>query len=114
MKVINKFLAAGALCALAAPSQAQVLKEELAARVNNEPITVTEYKRAKEALNRFGAAFDWHDIEQEDGAADKAVEISGQKHIPVVQYADGSFQVEPSANDIKAKLQELGALPAEA
>ena len=51
---------------------------------------------------------------KEDGAADKAVEISGQKHIPVVQYADGSFQVEPSANDIKAKLQELGALPAEA
>ena len=71
-------------------------------------------KRAKEALNRFGATFDWHDIEQEDGAADKAVEISGQKHIPVVQYADGSFQVEPSANDIKAKLQELGTLPVEA
>ena len=39
--------------------------------------------RAKNALDRFGAAYTWHDIEQEEGAADRAVEISGQKHIPV-------------------------------
>ena len=50
--------------------------------------------RAKNALDRFGAAYTWHDIEQEEGAADRAVEISGQKHIPVVLYGDGSFQVE--------------------
>ncbi len=31
-------------------------------------------------------------------------------HIPVVRYDDGSFQVEPSAVDIKNKLQELGLL----
>jgi len=55
MKVINKLLAAGALCALSAPAQAAVV-EELAARVNNEPITVTEYKRAKEALTEQYAA----------------------------------------------------------
>ena len=36
--------------------------------------------------------------------------ISGQQHIPVVLYGDGSFQVEPSAVDIKNKLQELGEL----
>ncbi|MEE8685116.1 MAG: mycoredoxin [Bifidobacterium mongoliense] len=67
-------------------------------------------KRAKAALDRFGAPYHWHDIEQEDGAADKAVSISGQKHIPVVQFSDGSFQVEPSANDLQAKLVELGQL----
>ena len=67
-------------------------------------------KRAKDALNDFGAAFVWHDIEQEEGAADRAVAISGQQHIPVVQYDDGSFQVEPSALDIKNKLKELGLL----
>ena len=43
-------------------------------------------------------------------AADRAVAISGQMHIPVVRYDDGSFQVEPSAVDIKNKLQELGLL----
>lgn len=68
--------------------------------------------RAKDALNRFGAAFVWHNIETEDGAADQAVAISGQKHIPVVRYADGTFQVEPSATDIKAKLTELGLIAA--
>lgn len=51
-----------------------------------------------------------HDIEQEEGAADRAVEISGQKHIPVVLYGDGSFQVEPSVVDIQNKLKELGLL----
>lgn len=48
--------------------------------------------------------------EEEEGAADRAVAISGQMHIPVVRYDDGSFQVEPSAVDIKNKLQELGLL----
>ena len=47
---------------------------------------------------------------QEEGAADRAVAISGQMHIPVVRYDDGSFQVEPSAVDIRNKLQELGLL----
>ncbi|MCI1219106.1 MAG: mycoredoxin [Bifidobacterium sp.] len=68
-------------------------------------------RRAKDALNRFGVGFTWHDIEHEDGAADKAVAISGQKHIPVVLFSDGSFQVEPSATDLKIKLEELGQLP---
>ena len=40
----------------------------------------------------------------------RAVEISGQKHIPVVLYGDGSFQVEPSVVDIQNKLKELGLL----
>ncbi len=49
MKTINKFLLAAALCACAAPAMAKVV-EELAASVNNDPITLSDYKRAKEAL----------------------------------------------------------------
>ena len=64
-------------------------------------------KQAKATLNRLGAPYVWHNIEQEEGAADKAVAISGQKHIPVVQFADNSFLVEPSANDLKNKLESL-------
>lgn len=67
-------------------------------------------KRAKAALERFGVAYNWHDIEHEDGAEAKAIEISGQKHIPVVLFSDGSFQVEPSATDLKTKLEALGQL----
>ncbi len=49
MRTTNKILAAAAFCALAVPLQAKVV-EELAAKVNNEAITTTEYKQAKEAL----------------------------------------------------------------
>ena len=40
--------------------------------------------RAKAALDRFGVAYSLHDIEHEDGAAEKAIAISGQQHIPVI------------------------------
>ncbi|RBP97885.1 glutaredoxin-like protein [Bifidobacterium aemilianum] len=66
--------------------------------------------RAKAALKRFGISYDWHDIEHEEGASARAQEISGQQHIPVVLYSDGSFMVEPSATDIQQKLVELGEL----
>lgn len=54
MKLTNKLFAAALLCA-AAPAGAAVLGE-LAARVNNEPVTLAEYKRAKEALTEQYAA----------------------------------------------------------
>ncbi len=63
--------------------------------------------RAKSALNRYGAEFVWHDIESEEGAEEKAIEISGQKHIPVVTFPDNSFMVEPSAIQIKEKLDSI-------
>ncbi|MDF7666184.1 mycoredoxin [Bifidobacterium sp. ESL0745] len=65
-------------------------------------------RRAKAALDRFGITYNWHDIEHDDGAEAKAIEISGQKHIPVVVFRDGSFEVEPSATDLKTKLEALG------
>lgn len=64
-------------------------------------------KQSKNTLEELGAEYTWHNIETEDGAADRAVAISGQQHIPVVLYPDGTFQVEPSAVDIKNKLNEL-------
>ena len=54
MRTINNFLAAALLCA-AAPAAAAVV-EELAARVNNEPVTISEYKKAKEAMTEQYAA----------------------------------------------------------
>ncbi|ADP38182.1 mycoredoxin [Gardnerella vaginalis] len=66
--------------------------------------------RAKAALNKFNAAFTWHNIESEEGAEQKAIDISGQKHIPVVTFSDGSFMVEPTATQIKEKLEELGQI----
>ncbi|MCM2266431.1 MAG: peptidylprolyl isomerase [Elusimicrobiales bacterium] len=55
MKTINKLVIAAAMLACARPAAAAVV-EELAARVNNEPVTVSEYKRTKEALAEQYAA----------------------------------------------------------
>lgn len=55
MRTINKTLLAALLAACAAPAAAKVV-EALAARVNNEPVTVTDYNRAKEALAEQYAA----------------------------------------------------------
>lgn len=50
MKVTNKTAAALALAAMCAAPAAAKITEGLAARVNNEPVTVTEYEKAKSAL----------------------------------------------------------------
>lgn len=55
MRTINKTMLAAALCACAAPAAAAVV-DDLAARVNNEPVTVSEYNRTKEALAEQYAA----------------------------------------------------------
>ena len=57
-----------------------------------------------------GVAYSLHDIEHEDGAAEKAIAISGQQHIPVIRFADGSWLVEPSATQLQAKCKELGLI----
>lgn len=67
-------------------------------------------RRAKASLERFGVSYNWHDVEHDEAAEAKAIEISGQQHIPVVLFSDGSFQVEPSATDLKTKLESLGQL----
>ncbi|HAT71297.1 MAG TPA: hypothetical protein DCS63_00595 [Elusimicrobia bacterium] len=55
MKTTNKLALAAALCACALTAQAKVV-EELAASVNNEPVTISDYNRAKEALAEQYAA----------------------------------------------------------
>jgi len=62
--------------------------------------------RSKRLLDGLGVAYDYIDTEQGDNAA-KAQEISGRMQIPVVQFSDGSFQVEPTDADLRAKLDEL-------
>ena len=56
MKTTNKFLLAALLGSCALSAGAKVV-DELAARVNNEPVTVSDFGRAKEALTeQYGAA----------------------------------------------------------
>ena len=68
----------------------------------------TDCRRSKKLLDELGVTYIYHDLESEDGAPERATAISGQKHIPVVQFADGTFQVEPSNAELRAKVVELG------
>ena len=68
MKTTNKFLLAAALLACTVPAPAKVM-DEMAAKVNNEAITVSEYQRAKEALTeQYGTAMPDF-FKQKDAAA---------------------------------------------
>ncbi|MDO4913318.1 MAG: glutaredoxin domain-containing protein [Bifidobacteriaceae bacterium] len=66
--------------------------------------------RAKAAFKKYGVDYIWHDIESEEGAKEKAIEISGQQHIPVVVFPDNTIFVEPSATQIAKKLEALGMI----
>lgn len=54
-------------------------------------------RRAKTWLREHGVAFTDVDVEHDDAARDKAIEIAGgRKNIPVVVLPDGTVLVEPT------------------
>lgn len=64
--------------------------------------------RAKRVFNDMKVSFEWVDLVETPEAAATAEAISGRKNIPVIAYPDGTHQVEPSDNDMRSKLTELG------
>ena len=65
-------------------------------------------RRAKIIFDRAGAAYKYVDLDADPDAVAVAQEISGRTNIPVIVYADGSHQVEPSNADMLQKINELG------
>lgn len=61
-------------------------------------------RRSKSVLDAEGVDYDYVDVEQSAEAADAAKAISGRTNIPVITFPDGSFQVEPSDAELRAKL----------
>jgi mycoredoxin len=65
--------------------------------------------RLKTALKAFGISYDEVDIEQDPAAAEFVGSVNGGNHtVPTVKFADGSTMTNPAANEVKAKLAELG------
>ena len=64
-------------------------------------------RRTKAQLDSLGVDYRYIDLEAEPDAADVAREISGRTNIPVVVYPDATHHVEPSNDDVAAKLREL-------
>jgi glutaredoxin len=64
-------------------------------------------------LDRLHIDYNYHDVEHDMAAARDAMHISGQKHIPVIHFDDDTYQVEPSATELIAKINQLGLVPQE-
>ncbi len=67
-------------------------------------------RRTKAQLDELGIAYTYVDLEAEPDAANVAREISGRTNIPVVVYPDATHHVEPSNDDVEAKLRELSLI----
>lgn len=67
-------------------------------------------RRTKKQLTELGVDFDYIDLVVEPEKADEAKEISGRTNIPVVVYPDATHHVEPSNDDVAAKLRELALI----
>lgn len=70
----------------------------------------SDCRRSKRLLDALGVTFDYVDVEESAEAADRAKAISGRINIPVIAFEDGSFQVEPSDEALRDKLEAVGAL----
>mgnify|MGYP003345557528 CR=1 FL=1 len=66
--------------------------------------------RSKRLLDNLKVEYTYHDVEKDDSARDKAQQISGKLSIPVIQFEDGSYFVEPSDPQLREKLLSLGLI----
>ncbi|GAB2528064.1 glutaredoxin family protein [Nocardia heshunensis] len=62
-------------------------------------------RRAKVWFKENGVAFTEVDVEQDDAARERAVEIAGgRKNIPVIVLPDGTVLIEPTNAELAAAL----------
>lgn len=64
-------------------------------------------RRSKWVLDELGVAYDYVDLETDATGADRARAISGRSSIPVIVFPDDSHLVEPSDDDLRAKVAAL-------
>jgi len=68
-------------------------------------------RRSKKFLDSNNVEYNYIDVEADETASDKVIEINGgQRSIPVILFEDGTHLTEPSDNDLKAKLESLSIL----
>jgi mycoredoxin len=68
-------------------------------------------RRSKRLLDSLNVKFNLIDVEKDEIAAKKVIEINGgMRSIPVILFADGTHLTEPSDNALKTKLKELAII----
>ena len=64
-------------------------------------------RRSKRLLTTLGVEFTYLDVEHDEAAQLKAIELTGRQSIPVIVFGDGTQLIEPSDPELKAKLESL-------
>jgi mycoredoxin len=68
-------------------------------------------RRSKKFLDSKSVPYNYIDIELDEVASNKVIEINGgMRSIPVIVFPDGTHMTEPSDIDLEAKLVELAIL----
>ena len=67
-------------------------------------------RRSKAFMLKHNVEFIENNVEESAELAAKAESIAGRKNIPVIQFKDGAFLVEPSDVDLQAALAERGLI----
>jgi mycoredoxin len=64
--------------------------------------------RLRKQLDREGIEYDVVDIERDEEAATRVMQVNGgNQTVPTMIYSDGSAQTNPSLLEVKAKLASL-------
>ena len=73
--------------------------------------TCGDCRRSKAYLDSQNVAYDYIDVEADESASEKVIEINGgMRSIPVILFPDGTHMTEPSDKDLEAKLEALAIL----
>ena len=68
----------------------------------------SECRRSKKLSETLCVKYLEQNVEESAETAAKAEEIAGRKNIPVIQFEDGVFLVEPTDADLYAELKVRG------
>jgi mycoredoxin len=64
--------------------------------------------RLKHGLKRAGVAFTEVDIEQDENAAERVMQVNGgNQTVPTLEFSDGSALTNPSVQEVQEKLAAL-------
>ena len=68
-------------------------------------------RRSKKFLDSHKVEYNYIDVEADETASDRVIEINGGlRSIPVILFPDGSHLTEPADKDLEAKLVALAIL----
>jgi len=68
----------------------------------------SDCRRSKKLMDTLGVSYLEQNVEESAELAAKAEAIAGRKNIPVIQFEDGVFLVEPTDADLYAELKIRG------